>query len=327
MHARGDRTLRLKLGGARLAALVGGLLIAAAAVGALVQRHVSPAVLPAAYADALSGDVMASLRDGAFARENLKMLAGRLGTLQGKLAAMDGLSRRVAETAGVPYGDSASQAAEGEVQIMDGLLIEPVEHAQISAEELGRQIDGMLSRLGAQQDRLNMLDLALTRREADLSRLPSAMPVSDYPYLSSSYGWRRHPVTGRYAMHEGLDFAAPRGTPILAASAGIVVDASYQTGYGNTVEIDHGDGLLTRYAHASELLVKRGDVVERGQEVAKVGSTGRSTGSHLHFEVRMAGQPLDPRMFLNGNGQPVALSATALAAAAGEPSDEAARVR
>ena len=164
-----------------------------------------------------------------------------------------------------------------------------------------------------------MLDFTLTRRGADLARLPSSMPVSDYPYLSSSYGWRRNPVTGRYAMHEGLDFAAPRGTAIKAASAGIVVAAGYQSGYGKTVEIDHGDGLLTRYAHASELLVKPGDVVERGQQIAKVGSTGRSTGSHLHFEVRVAGKAMDPRTFLGEGKTSVALNSDA--------ADEATRVR
>ena len=104
-------------------------------------------------------------------------------------------------------------------------------------------------------------------------------------------------------MHEGLDFAAPSGTPILAASGGVVLEAKWAPGFGNMVEIDHGDGLITRYAHASSLLVKQGDLVERGQQVARVGSSGRSTGPHLHFEVRLAGQPLDPRLFLGPQPQ------------------------
>ena len=164
-----------------------------------------------------------------------------------------------------------------------------------------------------------MLDFTLTNRGADLARLPSSMPVTDYPYLSSSYGWRRNPVTGRYAMHEGLDFAAPRGTPIKAAAAGIVVSAGYQSGYGKTVDIDHGDGLMTRYAHASSLSVKPGEMVERGQPIARVGSTGRSTGAHLHFEVRVAGRAMDPRTFLSNADTAVALNTDA--------ADETARVR
>jgi len=141
------------------------------------------------------------------------------------------------------------------------------------------------------------------------------MPVTDYPYLSSSYGWRRHPLTGRYTMHEGLDFSAPPGTPILAAAGGVVIDAKYHSGYGNMIEIDHGDGLITRYAHASSLLARPGELVERGQPIARVGSSGRSTGSHLHFEVRLAGQPLDPRLFL-GSQRPAGpvVAATSVAA-------------
>jgi murein DD-endopeptidase MepM/ murein hydrolase activator NlpD len=127
--------------------------------------------------------------------------------------------------------------------------------------------------------------------------LPTYKPV-DYPYLSSSFGWRLNPVTGRHAMHEGLDFAAPKGTPIYAASGGVVTEARYVPGYGKLVEIDHGNGVVTRYAHASSITVKLGDVVEKAQQIARVGSTGRSTGSHLHFEVRVAGHPLDPTLFM-----------------------------
>lgn len=99
-------------------------------------------------------------------------------------------------------------------------------------------------------------------------------------------------------MHEGLDFAAPRGSSIHAASGGVVSWSGFRSGYGKMVELSHGNGLVTRYAHASSVLVKVGDLVEKGQLIAKVGSTGKSTGPHLHFEVRMAGHPLDPRLFL-----------------------------
>src|SRR5690606_17134884 len=123
--------------------------------------------------------------------------------------------------------------------------------------------------------------------------VPTIHPV-DAGYSSSAIGWRRHPVTGRHTLHEGMDFAAPTGTPLLAASGGIVTEARYVPGYGKWVEINHGSGLVTRYAHASAIPVRLGDVVEKGQLVARVGNTGRTTGAHLHFEVRMAGQPVDP---------------------------------
>src|SRR3546814_6252017 len=99
-------------------------------------------------------------------------------------------------------------------------------------------------------------------------------------------------------MHEGLELAAPKGTPTHAASGGVVTEARYVPGYGKLVEVSHGNGLITRYAHASSINVKVGDLVEKGQLLARVGSSGRSTGPHLHFEVRMAGHPLDPTLFL-----------------------------
>src|SRR5690606_28124194 len=117
---------------------------------------------------------------------------------------------------------------------------------------------------------LSVLDAHLTSLAAARSRTPSGMPISGYAYNSSSYGARVDPITGRRAFHEGLDFAAPRGTPIVAAAGGVVVAATYRRGYGRMVEIDHGNKLATRYAHAAKLLVKPGDLVHRGQQIATV---------------------------------------------------------
>ncbi len=316
MRARDGREGHLTLGGARLALLFGGALITAAMFGAALQRYITP-ILPSTSALKWSVSEQPG-RDADFLRENLNLLASKVGTLQAKLVSIDGLGQRVAKVAGVAYTDpelakqlAAPQEAK---QVMDDLFTDRQPPSADSAEALGRKLDDIQARLAQQNDNLKLLDAALTRRSADQARMPTALPITDYPYLSSSYGWRRNPVTGRYAMHEGLDFSAPPGTPILAASGGVVLEANYQTGYGNTVEIDHGDGLITRYAHASSLLVKQGDLIERGQPVARVGSTGRSTGPHLHFEVRLAGQPLDPRLFLGQ--QQTAPSAVAQASSA-----------
>lgn len=300
MRARDGRQSHLTLGGARLALFFSAALVTAAMFGAAAQRYITP-ILPSASPLKWSASEQPG-RDADFLRENLNLLASKVGTLQAKLVSIDGLGQRVAKVAGVAYTDPelAQQLAAPQeaVQVMDDLFTDRQPLSTESAEALGRKLDDIQARLAQQNDNLKLLDAALTRRSADQARMPTALPITDYPYLSSSYGWRRNPVTGRYAMHEGLDFSAPSGTPILAASGGVVLEANYQSGYGNTVEIDHGDGLITRYAHASTLLVKQGDVVERGQPVARVGSTGRSTGAHLHFEVRLAGQPLDPRLFL-----------------------------
>lgn len=302
MHARAGQDRHFTVGGGRLALLMGLALVAAAMFGAGMQRLLFPGVAAPYAVDWPSYARSQANRDADFMRENVNMLAGKVGLLQAKLASIDGLGRRVAEIAGLKYTDPANAVQPAPLDeathVMDDLFTDRQPPTPESAEALGRQVDDMLVRLAEQADNLKLLDAALTSQSAEQARVPTAMPISDYPYLSSSYGWRRNPVTGRYAMHEGLDFSAPPGTPILAASGGVVLLAKPQPGYGNMVEIDHGNGLITRYAHASRLLVKAGDVVERGQEVAKVGSSGRSTGPHLHFEVRLAGQPLDPRLFL-----------------------------
>lgn len=304
MHAREGQSGQQALGGARLVLVLGALLATAALIGATVQRYLTPITPPAYSVDWASYSPGGQPeRDAAFLRENVSLLAAKVGELQAKLISVDSVGRRVAKVAGVAYTDpelvaSMKTPAQAD-QVMDNLFTDrQPEPAQESAEELGRQLDEMQARLAQQADNLRLLDVALTRRSADQARLPSTMPINDYPFLSSSYGWRRNPVTHRYAMHEGLDFAAPSGTPIVAASGGVVLESGYHAGYGNKIEIDHGDGLVTRYAHASKLLVKPGEFVSRGQEIALVGSTGQSTGPHLHFEVRLSGQPLDPRLFL-----------------------------
>lgn len=325
MHARDGQPGQFALGGVQLILVLAALLATAALIGATVQRYLTP-VAPAAYSvdwAAYAHDTQPG-REVAFLRENVGMLAAKVGELQAKLVGIDSLGRRVAQVAGVAYTDpelAAELDAPAQAEhVMDDLFTDRQPPGYESAEELGRRLDELQMRLAQQTDNLRMLDVALTRRSADQARLPSGAPIADYPYLSSSYGWRRNPVTHRYAMHEGLDFSAPSGTPILAASGGVVLEASYLAGYGNTVEIDHGDGLITRYAHASKLLVKPGDVVARGQEIARVGSTGRSTGPHLHFEVRLAGQPLDPRLFLQSpEARPPVVAQGPDTAAAGEP--------
>jgi murein DD-endopeptidase MepM/ murein hydrolase activator NlpD len=127
--------------------------------------------------------------------------------------------------------------------------------------------------------------------------VPTQQPVHA-GHLGSPFGWRIDPFTGRSALHTGLDFQAETGTAILAAAGGVVVAQEVHPAYGNMLEIDHGNNLVTRYAHASRLWVKKGDLVKRGQKIAAVGTTGRSTGPHLHFEVMVHGVPQDPRKFL-----------------------------
>jgi murein DD-endopeptidase MepM/ murein hydrolase activator NlpD len=172
-----------------------------------------------------------------------------------------------------------------------GPLISPRPLAPI--DELG-ELDRQLERL---EGRVDLVADTVALRHSDLMRLPTRRPIAGAD-LVSPFGNRRDPFTARLAFHAGIDFAAPLGTPILAAAGGLVDVAGWRPDYGWTVEIDHGNGLRTRYAHASKLLVRRGAVIGPGEAIALVGSTGRSTGAHLHYEVLRDGRQVDPRSYL-----------------------------
>lgn len=172
---------------------------------------------------------------------------------------------------------------------------------------------GRTGRAGALGKSFAALEGALFRMEVlerTLVAIPSGQPAHVL-MLSSSYGYRRDPFTGQSAMHSGLDFPGPLGTPILAAAPGKVVFVGRRSGYGNVVEVDHGQGILTRYAHLSGFTTKVGAQVTAGQQIAKMGSTGRSTGSHLHFEVRLNGVAVNPRRFLEAKADVLEVKADA----------------
>ena len=142
-------------------------------------------------------------------------------------------------------------------------------------------------------------DVATAERlKALISFVPLRMPLSGDPAVTSPFGYRADPFLGRLALHPGVDLAEAYGAEIHAAAAGRVVHAGPAGGYGNMVEIDHGNGLATRYAHMSETLVEEGQEVDKGAVLGRLGSTGRSTGPHLHYEVRVDGDPVDPERYL-----------------------------
>jgi murein DD-endopeptidase MepM/ murein hydrolase activator NlpD len=146
--------------------------------------------------------------------------------------------------------------------------------------------------------------------EAALAGVPTSMPA-EIGLMSSGFGYRHDPFTGAGATHSGLDFKGPLGTSIVAAADGVVSFAGWQGGYGNTIEITHAQGLVTRYAHLSGLSVPLGATVKRGSQVGRMGSTGRSTGSHLHFEVRLNGAAINPMKFLEANPDVLEIQAIA----------------
>ena len=163
--------------------------------------------------------------------------------------------------------------------------------------------DPRFTKLAASLGRMDAMERAL-------AAIPTSMPAA-VMLMSSGFGYRSDPFTGGGAMHNGLDFKGPVGTPILAAAEGKVTAAGHHGGYGNTIEITHPNGLLTRYAHLSGFNVSLGQRVGRGVQIARMGSTGRSTGSHLHFEVRLNGQAINPRKFLEANSDVLEVQAVA----------------
>ncbi|WP_299329170.1 M23 family metallopeptidase [Parasphingopyxis sp.] len=139
------------------------------------------------------------------------------------------------------------------------------------------------------------------RQRRGVMAIPSVEPVTDRYRLSSNFGMRTHPILGGRRMHNGVDMAAPIGTPIYATADGIVGRAQWLGGYGKYVEINHGGGIQTRYGHLSRILVEPGARVTRGQMIGHMGSTGRSTGSHLHYEVRISGRAVNPMPFMTSD--------------------------
>jgi murein DD-endopeptidase MepM/ murein hydrolase activator NlpD len=223
-----------------------------------------------------------------FVRENLNAMAVRLGEMQAQLLRLDSLGERLAGFAGVRAQPVATTDGRG------GPLVSPT---ALTADELRQAVDQLSRQLEAKTDAMSLLEAQLLDERIRKSQLPTSLPVENGT-LGSSFGWRIDPLSGENAKHEGIDFTADVGTPIKAAAAGIVVAADRHPAYGNYVDIDHGNDLVTRYAHCSKVLVQPGAYVKRGQVLGEVGNTGRSTGPHLHFEVRVNGIPHNPRRFL-----------------------------
>lgn len=225
-------------------------------------------------------------------RENINAMAVKLGEMQAQLIRLGTMGERLAGAAGVKFNDI--KAMEPRSEGRGGPLILP---QQMSTGDLQKAIDALSQQVETHSDSMSMIEAQMLEDRIRRNLLPTSLPV-DAQWNASTFGWRIDPFTGQRAMHEGVDFAAPQGMKIRAAAAGVVTSAEAHPQYGNQVEIDHGQGLTTRYAHAATLAVRVGAFVKRGEVVATVGNTGRSTGPHLHFEVRVNGAPQNPDRFL-----------------------------
>ena len=229
-------------------------------------------------------------------QKNLDVYATQIGELQARLIRIDNQSQRLQDFAKekLKTNEKIPKPAPIKSSGQGGPF---VSEKNFSETELQSFIDKLTLDIEKHEEYYNNLEAIYLKQSVFKDTLPNASPVNA-PFNSSSYGWRVDPFLGVRAFHEGLDFSADVGQPIKATAAGIVIAAEITPEYGNIVRISHGSGLETRYAHASKLLVKEGDRIKKNQVIALVGNTGRSTGPHLHYEIRMNGESLDPRKYL-----------------------------
>jgi len=227
-----------------------------------------------------------------YVHSSLDAMAARVGQMQAQMQRLDALGARLAKLTGM----KPEEFKFDQMPAQGGPLI-ALSAQEMSVNSLEQQLNRLTLAVNDRSDKLQALETMLLQNQLSRRLLPSIPPVTE-GFYSSNFGWRADPFTGTNAMHEGVDFMVQAGTAIRASAGGVVAYSDYHPQYGNMVEIDHGDDIVTRYAHASRLLAKVGQVVRRGEKIAEVGSTGRSTGNHLHFEVRYKGIAQNPVRFL-----------------------------
>ncbi|MFY2763350.1 M23 family metallopeptidase [Arenimonas sp. MALMAid1274] len=223
------------------------------------------------------------------AQREVNAIAARVGELQAQANRLNALGDRLTRVGKLKdgefnFGELPGQGgSESASDVPSGDLLSSLDNLQSQFDHSGRQ--------------LSVLEALLFDQKLESKRTPAGMPAPGY--ISSGYGGRNDPFGRGRAHHLGIDIDANTGDPVTAAAEGVVSFSGVRNGYGNVVELDHGNGYKTLYAHNSANLVRVGDVVRAGQRIAKVGSTGRSTGSHLHFEVMLNGRQVNPRQYLD----------------------------
>jgi hypothetical protein len=225
-------------------------------------------------------------------QEKVNALALRVGQMNANVIRLDALGKRLTRMANLDDGEfdfGHPPSMGGAESGADG---QPAQIPNLTA-----MVDDLQSQLSSREQQLGVLENMILTRELNKQVYPEGRPVQE-GWISSYFGRRADPFTGYSAVHKGLDFAGAEGTKVTAVAAGLVTYAGDRAGFGEMVEINHGNGLATRYCHNEKILVKQGDMVRKGQDVALMGSTGRSTGPHLHFEVLKNGAQVDPLRFI-----------------------------
>ena len=233
-------------------------------------------------------------------QQNVDALAMRVGQMNAHVIRLDALGKRLTEMANLKKGEFNFDSAPP----VGGIDVTVATAKPASAPVLVDMIDRLSDQITDRERQLGALENLILTRELRREVYPQGRPVLG-GFISSSYGERVDPFTGYTAFHAGIDFAGEAGAQVMSVATGVVVWAGDRLGFGNLVEVNHGNGYLTRYAHNSSVLVKVGDTVLKGQPISLLGSSGHSTGPHVHFEVLKDGNPVDPMAFINENAAPL----------------------
>ncbi len=273
-----------------------GLPLGLAASGYLAGQESGARVLRGETLDALQDELQQQAGElgdlEGTTQSQLQAMTINLAELEARMTRLDALGQHLTEMADLEGGEFDFSEPPAVGGPMTG-----TSDIDFTAKGLGGELDTFKERLNDREQQLEILESMLTNRKLEEQGSLSGLPVKQ-GYVSSRYGWRTDPINGKRALHEGLDFSGKAGSEVLAAASGVVTWTGRDSGYGNMVEVSHGDNLVTRYAHNKENLVHPGDVVRKGDTIALMGSTGRSTGSHVHFEVYKNGRSVDPSSYV-----------------------------
>jgi len=256
-------------------------------------RIVSPDSVAAGPISRPSPSIAAAASKDPRLSAEIDALAINVGQMQAEIMRVNALGQRLVEMAGLDEGDFdfAEPAPAGGPD--DSRL------GANRVDDVAKDLAKVLAELDDRKRKLVLLETLIMERDLKSHSVPEGWPLLSGGVVTSKFGYRRHPITGRSSLHKGIDIAGKVGSDIVAMADGLVIFSGRKSGYGNVVEIRHANGLETRYAHNSRNVVKEGDMVRKGQVIAKLGSTGRSTGPHVHFEVRRNGDAVDPMRYLD----------------------------
>jgi murein DD-endopeptidase MepM/ murein hydrolase activator NlpD len=224
----------------------------------------------------------------AAATPDVDAITTRLGDMQAELMRLNALGERLVEMSGLNPDEFDFQNPPPQGGPDDGSPLR-----DYTIKEIAQELGSVVSLIKDRKRKLDILEETISEKDLTAQSTPSGWPVRT-GYITSNYGFRVHPIKHRRIFHQGVDFAAPRGTPIVAVADGLVTFSGKRSGYGRIVEIRHVDGLVTRYAHNQANMVKEGQRVRNGQKIATVGSSGSATGPHCHFEVLKNGEHMNP---------------------------------